>query len=535
MNKGDKCQYEQQTNKQTNKQTTIRNDARVQLIEEIKYRVEKNIIEKTNADLLIKLITNADDFNEAMQIANLGTMYRNTGLFFNFKLEKMGDAIKYFKKNDELSFKTSDNNLTHKLIMGDNYDALLNLLVQYKNKVDVIYIDPPYGKDSMGEFAKTNYDNSLTRDNLLSMLRPRLFLAKQLFSDEGVIFCSIDDRNQAYVKCLFDDVFGESNFIGNCIRKTATNRAMAKDFNLLHEYLLIYRKNEYGKLIGEKKDISDYQNPDNDRNGSWTSGDPSMKGSKNKFGIVNPYTKKEDFPPKGRGWAFNKNKLKEYIDNGTIIFKKSYNDNERGFIKKQYLKDIKSNNMIVNSLTFIDNKFLNQVATKNDNLFDDDLFDNPKPVSFISKLLSFIDKNNAIILDFFAGSGTTGQAVLELNKEDNGNRQFILVTSNEITDKTPNGIVKDVTSKRLKRVMTGECYDGSNDFKWLEKNEPLGGNLDVYEIDSVFNSEGTKNKTPFDVIDETLYGCETFNDKKDKIEWVCENFEITQKYIDKKN
>ncbi|GHU49544.1 hypothetical protein FACS189459_1360 [Bacilli bacterium] len=89
----------------------------------------------------------------------------------------------------------------------------MNLLITHKNKIDVIYIDPPYGCDDMGEFAKTNYENQITRDNLLSMLEPRLILAKQLLSDEGVIFCSIDDKNQAYLKCLFDDEFGERNFI----------------------------------------------------------------------------------------------------------------------------------------------------------------------------------------------------------------------------------------------------------------------------------------------------------------------------------
>lgn len=121
----------------------------------------------------------------------------------------MSDAIHYFEKNEQLSFSTKKDALTHKLIIGDNYKALQNLLIQYKNKIDVIYIDPPYGKDSMGEFAQTNYENAISRDNLLSMLYPRLMLAKQLLSDNGLIFCSIDDKNQAYIKCLFDEVFGK--------------------------------------------------------------------------------------------------------------------------------------------------------------------------------------------------------------------------------------------------------------------------------------------------------------------------------------
>lgn len=140
--------------------------------------------------------------------------------------------------------------------------------------------------------------------------------------------------------------------------------------------------------------------------------------------------------------------------------------------------------------------------------------------------------DDSIILDFFAGSGTTGQAVLDLNKEDGGQRQFILATANEITDTTPNGIVKDVTSKRLKRVMTGNCYDGTSDFSWLENNKPLGGNLDVYDIFTVANFEATKDKTPFDVIDETLYGQEKLS-VNEKVKWVCENFDGTQSTIEK--
>ena len=120
--------------------------------------------------------------------------------------------------------------------------------------------------------------------------------------------------------------------------------------------------------------------------------------------------------------------------------------------------------------------------------------------------------------------------LMRLNK--GGNRHFILCTNNEITATTPNGIAYDVTTKRLKRTMTGECYDGSKDFKWLEKHKPLGGSLNVYDIASVSNAEKVAGKTAFDVIDETLYGKEKFTTLKEKIEWVCENFDETQKMIE---
>lgn len=190
------------------------------LIKDIQMRLENGIIEKTNADLIIKLINNSDSSNEAIMIASLGTFYNNTGFQYDKRLEKVTSDIKYFKKNDELSFTDGSNRPHHKLIIGDNYDALQNLLIQYRGLIDIIYIDPPYASNSLGEFANTNYDNSITRDNLLSMLYPRLFLAKQLLSNEGVLFCSIDDKNQAYIKGLMDELFGEANSIACLPRVT---------------------------------------------------------------------------------------------------------------------------------------------------------------------------------------------------------------------------------------------------------------------------------------------------------------------------
>ena len=187
-------------------------DLKNDLISDLNLRTDEKILEPANRDLLSKLIYNAESKDEAIAIAELGTSYKRTGFHFDKKLEKIGTSIKYFKKNEQLSFSQDKTAITHKLIIGDNYYALLNLSISYRGKIDVIYIDPPYGKDDMGDFAKTNYENAITRDNLLSMLYPRLILAKQLLSDEGVIFCSIDDKNHAYVRCLFDEVFSEKKF-----------------------------------------------------------------------------------------------------------------------------------------------------------------------------------------------------------------------------------------------------------------------------------------------------------------------------------
>lgn len=171
-----------------------------------------------------------------------------------------------------------------------------------------------------------------------------------------------------------------------------------------------------------------------------------------------------------------------------------------------------------------------QDATKDlKKIFSDTfVFPFPKPIGLIERLCSLYGNKSSLILDFFAGSGTTGHAVLELNKKDGGKRRFILCQLNEKTDTTPNGIAYDVTAPRLRRIMTGTCYDGTADFPWIKSNEPYGNNLEVTEIDHVFNAETTEGKTPFDVIDETLYGQPRFKTLREKAEWVCSNFQHTQ-------
>ena len=522
-------------------------ESKEQLIAEIDKRLEDKIIEKTNAELLKKLIKNADSLTEAISIAELGTTYKRTGFHFDKRLEKTENTIKYFKKNENLSFVNNPDNITHKLIIGDNYDALLNLLIEYRSEIDVIYIDPPYGKDKMGQFAKTNYENAITRDNLLSMLYPRLQLAKQLLSDEGVIFCSIDDRNQAYVKCLLDEIFGEKNFIATFCKKGVGAKQDSKTYAVKHEYVIVYAKNEELFIPArDAKELTGY-NLISEDNRYYKTQLLRKWGAKAKredrpnlyYPIYyNPSTKDlslepiensvEIYPktPEGDGrWRWKKSTMQAGIENKRIEIKldnKEYIAYER--LYKDEAKNFKPFTTWLDDIKNDGADILKAVITK-------DVFDYPKPVDLIVQLLKLIDSRYSIILDFFAGSGTTGQAVLELNKKDNGCRQCILCTLNEITDLTPNGVSYDVTSKRLKRIMTGSCYDGSNNFDWLKKNKPYGDNLEVVEIASVSNSEDTIGKTAFDVIDETLYGKEKFKTLKEKIDWVCNNFDNTQKVL----
>ncbi len=522
--------------------------SKLDLITDINRRVEDKIIEQSNANLLIKLINQADTLTEAIAIAELGTTYKRTGLHFDKRIEKFDNAIKYLSKNNELSFKTSENGITHKLIIGDNYDALLNLLVSYRGMIDVIYIDPPYGKDSMGEFAQTNYDNALTRDNLLSMMYPRLVLAKQLLSERGIIFVSIDDKNEAYIKCLMDEIFEESNFVASCPRKTVSSKTTKSDHELqkLYDYLLIYvRSNDSHftkNIVGTKRypyhdERGDYYLvplQDNGPHGTRTARPnlwyPIYKTKDGRMLLERESEEDVEYLPadhKGDAgrWMWSKKKFLTdsqdlVISNNGIVSIKHYYAEGDDTNKYQPWKD------------WLD-KYLNATGTTQlSEIIGKNMFDNPKPIDLVKWCINLHPNTNALVLDFFAGSGTTGQAVLDLNKDDNGNRQFILCTNNEITTSTPNGVVKDVTSKRLKRIMTGSCYDGTKDFEWIKKNTPYGNNLDVYEIKSVANFEKAEGKTPFDVIDETLYNQTKFNTIKEKVEWVCSNFEGTQKYME---
>ena len=442
------------------------------LIAEIEKQVSDKILENENAVLLTKLIKNADSEIEARNIAMLGTTYKRTGFYFNKKLEKISDET-YLVKNEELSFKTSDNAITHKLIIGDNYSALQNLLTSYKNKIKVIYIDPPYGKDNKGKFAKTNYNNAIARDNLLSSLYTRLKLARDLLKDDGVIFCSIDDKNQAYIKCLFDEIFGEENFVSNAIWNSISSvLKQSKFIRKEHEFILIYAKNKLNLNFNKLENSMEFQNPDNDPNGAWFSSNaasPNQKSQTNFFGIELPNGEVCQ-----RNWKFS---YDEFINGKVSLYFKGGNVPRLKIYEKDYDK-----NTAIQSSIFSDLGSITTAKTEIKKLFNAELFDTPKPESLMKRILEISTNNNDIVLDFYAGSGTTGHAVLELNKKDGGNRQFILCTNNETTEINPNGIAYDVTSKRLKRIMTGECYDGTKPTEWLKNNEPYGDNLEVLEI-----------------------------------------------------
>ncbi|MGL2882462.1 site-specific DNA-methyltransferase [Helicobacter pylori] len=419
-----------------------------------------------------------------------------------------------FKKNHKVLKPLNESTSKHILIKGDNLDALKILKQSYSEKIKMIYIDPPYNTKNENfiygdDFSQSNEEILKTLDyskekldyikNLfgskchsgwLSFMYPRLLLAKDLLKQDGVIFISIDDNEAAQLKLLCDEIFGEGNFVADFIRKTKSTTNDAKTgVNYQHEFLLCYAKDKnYTNLLGGEKNLENYKNPDNDPNGAWINDNPSAKSGNMKtgyFGVTNPYTNKVDYPPVGMFWRFSQNTIQKHIDEGRICFKKKHKDNERGFIYKRYLKDLKTTKKTFDSLIFSDNCYMNQAATKE--LLSLELaeyFSYPKGVDFMAKIVEHATEKGDIILDFFAGSGTTAHAVLESNKSDyqklseggglfNGlnaafkERRFILVQLDEKIDPKNNKSahdfclntlnstspsIFDITEERIKRA-----------------------------------------------------------------------------------
>lgn len=418
-----------------------------------------------------------------------------------------------FKKNHKILKPLNKSTSKHILIKGDNLDALKILKQGYSEKIKMIYIDPPYNTKTENfiygdDFLQSNeevlkqldyskekldYIKNLfglkSHSGWLSFMYPRLLLARDLLKQDGVIFISIDDNEQANLKLLCDEIFGEDNFVGDFIRKTKSTTNDAKiGLNYQHEFLLCYAKDKnYTNLLGGEKNLENYKNPDNDPNGAWTSGNPTKPGYAKiqNFPLTNPYTKAIEYPPEGRSWVFTEKTIQNFINERRLVFKKEHKENERIFIYKHYLKDLKTTKKTFDSLIFSDNCYMNQAATKELlNLGMGEYFTYPKGVDFMAKIVEHATEKGDIILDFFAGSGTTAHAVLESNKSDyqklseggglfNGlnaafkERRFILVQLDEKIDpkknksahdfclntlKSPSPSIFDITEERIKRA-----------------------------------------------------------------------------------
>ncbi len=347
------------------------------------------------------------------------------------------------------------------IIKGNNLLALHSLKKQFAGKVKLIYIDPPYNTGNDG----FKYNDNFNHSTWLTFMKNRLEVARELLRDDGVIFVSCDDNEQAYLKVLMDEVFGRENFVGDLIRKTKSVTNDAKvGFNIQHENTLIFsRKKIFLKLKGTEKDLSNYSNPDNDPNGDWVSSDPSARTGNTKFEIKNPYTGQIDLPPNGRCWAFSKESFERFVRSGKIVFKKEITDNERGFIYKRYKKELKDLFNLLNSLDGVNNKYMNQVATKEKNKLTNSEFEYPKPEDFLKLIIQSSTQPNDIVLDYHLGSGTTAAVAHKMG------RQYIGIEQMDY--------VETIACERLRKVIQGEQGGISKSVNWQG-----GGDFIYFEL-----------------------------------------------------
>jgi adenine-specific DNA-methyltransferase len=371
----------------------------------------------------------------------------------------------------------NDNVPTNILIEGDNFHALSVLNYTHKNSLKIIYLDPPYNTGKENEFMYNDRyvdsNDGYRHSKWLSFMSRRLELSKNLLTDDGVIFISIDDNEIAQLKILCNQIFGEDNFIAQFIRKNKAGAGhdsgqIAVEF----DYMLCFAKNKtnvkFQKEVLDVENDSKYKLEDEfiGHRGKYYLRDLDYKGS---------YSESGDYPiitPDGNEiysggkfgrpntWRWSKDKVQWGIENGYIVFKKN-KDNWKVYIKQYQFVD-NENNIRERTLPYRALiSFLNSEGSQElNNVVNQTIFKFPKSVGLIEFCLNLFEDKNLTILDFFAGSGTTGHAVMSLNSKDNGNRKFILCTNNE------NEICEKVTYTRISNVING--------YKNL-KNEKIDG------------------------------------------------------------
>lgn len=326
------------------------------------------------------------------------------------------------------------------LLEGDNLHSLKLLERTHKEKIDIIYIDPPYNtknKDFIYDDNMIGEDDGYRHSKWLSFMQRRLEIAKDLLTDDGVIFISIDDNEQAQLKLLCDNIFGENNFVACMPRSTRKGGgSMSKYVSIDHDYVMFYAKNINVKsrmyVPFDAEYLKRYNFEDEKGKFFWDTFARNRQGSSNIYEIEFPNGEKIK-----KAWIYKEEKFKKLLEEGEVAFRKT----KKGEYTLQIKQRLNENGQIMRSEI---NNFPNSKGTKSlVDLIGRDKFSYAKPYELIEYLLESQNNKDSIILDFFAGSGTTGHAVAKLNAEDEGNRTYILCTNNE------NNICEEVTYKRL--------------------------------------------------------------------------------------
>ena len=350
-------------------------------------------------------------------------------------------------------------------IEGDNLEVLKLLQETYLGKIKMIYIDPPYNtgndfvyNDDFSQDADAYMSNSGQTDedgnrlvantesngrfhtDWLNMIYPRLKLAKDLLSDDGVIFISIDDNEVENLKKVCNEIYGEENLIECLIWKKRATPPNDKNIGRIHEFILCYAKNitavTLGLLPRDEKSINRYSNPDNDARGPWVASDLSANGKGGRivqsciYPIHNPFNNKDYYPSEGRCWLFNKEKMDSWIKEGRVAFR----ENTGAPFLKRYLSEVRQGLTLPTIMTEFG--FSQTSAAEGDKLFQKKgVFEYAKPTTLINPLIRIgCPEKDGIILDFFSGSSTTAHAIFQLNAELVENRKFIMVQIPELCD-----------------------------------------------------------------------------------------------------
>lgn len=371
----------------------------------------------------------------------------------------------YFKDlEEEVKSLFSEDEINGTLIKSENYQALNSLKNRYKEKIDCIYIDPPYNTQN-NEFV---YADNFKRSSWLSMMENRLELAHALLSDKGVMFVSIDDNEQAYLKVLMDEIFGRDNFVNTIIwEKKYSPQNHTKWFSDNHDFILLYAKDKEiwrPNLLPRTSEMdARYKNLDNDERGVWKSSDLSVGSAveRNIYPIFNPYTKQEIYPPHGRSWVYSQEKLQELIADNRIFFPTSGSGVP---CYKRFLNEVKQGATPLTIWKYTEVGHTQDAKREIKELFEGQaLFDTPKPEALISRILEISTNENDLVLDFFAGSGTTCAVAHKLK------RKYIGIEMGEHFER--------VILPRLKKVIGGFKSGALKEFNG-------GGVVKVYELES---------------------------------------------------
>ncbi|WP_324742977.1 site-specific DNA-methyltransferase [Tsuneonella sp. CC-YZS046] len=446
----------------------------------------------------------------------------------------------------DMSESVNFNSTKNLFIEGDNLDALKLLRETYLGRVDMIYIDPPYntGSDLIyhddysenssaylersgqvdedgGRLVANSQSNGRFHSDWLSMMYPRLRIARQLLADTGIIFISIDDNERANLQKLCEEVFGGQNFLGCFVWKRRSG-AMDAVTNLSedHEYVLVYTKSK-GILKGVQRTFEKYANPDNDPRGPWISDNLSAgkPGGDTHYPITDPASGREYLPPKGRYWPYSRTTMARKISEGRVLFPK---DGKGVPMLKRFASEAVKPTIPVSSWierpnggggqSTIVSPMNSSATTALKSLFEGKLFSFPKPVELISALIDQGAGKNALILDFFAGSGTTAQAVFECNAADGGNRRYILIQLPEAVGEESDAFkegyraISDLTKERIRRagkkVLEGERHGDWNGDVGFRVFKIASSNMkDVY-----YRPDELKQSSLLDMIDNVKEG-----------------------------